>query len=203
MKWRIDDVQLFQLKTMEIFMIEKNKLMLAFLILSIFPLTTSAASGVNQNSKHHAYAKSGAVEKSGDLGVGVRWGSLTGVTLKYWTNDSEALQLGAAFADGNTALGLDYLWHSRQGVSDMIHARQSAYFVPYIGAGLITAFGSNTKFFNRNTETYALAARMPLGLEFLPAAFPIGVFAELAPAFGFVPTTYTFITADIGARYYF
>lgn len=96
----------------------------------------------------------------------------------------QAWDATAAFQNGNTAVGVDYLWHFRNGVADVTNIKNSSSFIPYIGVGLISAFGSDTQFFNRNTENFALAARLPLG-------------------FGFVPTTYTFINADIGARYYF
>lgn len=144
------------------------------------------------------------LDKTGDTSVGLKWGDLTGVEFKHWTDQKNAMVLGIALDEGNTAVGIDYLWHFRGGIAATTGLKNSDAFVPYIGAGLIGAFGDeDTDLFDHETDDFGLALRAPIGVEFLPRRISLGVFAEVAPSFGVAPTTFTFITADIGARYYF
>jgi hypothetical protein len=173
------------------------------IIAAIFAGSWSLPSSATQMSTYRSNSQEATLAKTGDFGLGIKWGTLTGVSGKYWANEVQAWEATVAFENGNTALGLDYLWHFRSGVAEITNMKSASNFVPYLGVGLISAFGSNTKFFNRNTESFGLAARLPVGLEFLPRGISLGVFAEMGLGFGFVPTTYTFITTDLGARYYF
>ncbi len=140
------------------------------------------------------------------LGVGVKWGTLTGVSAKYWADDYQAVEITAAFADSNTAIGADYLWNFRGAVASLSKFRGADNFVPFVGMGLLSSFGtsaSNTRIFNHDTDSFDLAARVPIGIEYLPTSVHLGIFGEIGLGLGFVPNSYTFATADVGARYYF
>ncbi len=143
------------------------------------------------------------LDKAGDTSVGLKWGNLTGVDFKHWFNQENALALGFSSDEGNTGVGMDYLWHFRNGIMAATGLKNTAALVPYIGAGLLGAFGDDSRFFDRGTENFGLALRAPLGLEYLPRQLSMGVFGEIAPSFAIAPTTVTFLTADVGARYYF
>lgn len=141
--------------------------------------------------------------KTDDVGLGAKWGTLTGASVKYWYDESKAWDGTIAFENGNTAVGIDHEWHFRHLTGDVFGTKRANIFVPYLGAGLIGALGTHTHFFNRDTENFGLAARAPVGVEFLPTTAKFGLFAEVGFGFGFVPTNYSFISGDLGGRYYF
>ena len=137
------------------------------LVATVF-LGLGAHAAEQSSSARLSTPASSNVEKAGDFGLGVQWGQNTGIEAKYWTTETAAIGFGAAFADGNTAVNGDYLVHYRQGLGSLIGVKGLQTFVPYAGGGLIAAFGENTNFFGRNTGRFGLAARIPLGIEFLP-----------------------------------
>ncbi len=140
------------------------------------------------------------------LGLGIKWGTLTGVSAKYWMDDFQAVEITAAFADANTAIGVDYLWNFRGALANLGKFKEVDNFVPFAGAGLLSSFGtsaSNSRLFNHDTDSFDLAVRVPIGMEFIPTTVHMGIFAEIGLGFGFIPNSYSFATADIGARYYF
>ena len=78
--------------------------------------------------------------------------------------------------------------------------------VPFLGAGLLSSFGnatSDNRIINHSDESFDLAVRMPIGIEYLPGSVRVGIFGEIGLGFGFIPSAFTFATADVGARYYF
>ena len=169
-------------------------------------ITTQAQQSVSATeTKTQLESISNNSDKSGDTSVGLKWGDLTGVEFKHWYDQKNALVLGFAFDDGNTAIGVDYLWHYQGSVETVTGLKNTETLVPYIGVGIIGVFGNDedTNYFDHNTDDFGLALHAPLGIEFLPHQLSLGVFAEIAPSFGFVPTTFTFLTANVGARYYF
>jgi hypothetical protein len=179
----------------------KTSFLIAAILISTFLQTTAFAAETSVYRPDSAAAPN--LSKTGDFGLGVKWGNLTGVTGKYWLTEMHAIDATVAFDNGNTAVGLDYLWHFREAAADVSSGARAHNFVPYLGAGLISAFGSNTNFFNTHTDNFGLALRIPVGIEYLPDVASLGVFAEVAPGFGIIPTNYTFLSADLGARYYF
>ena len=142
------------------------------------------------------------VYKSGDFGLGLMFGSTSGITAKIWANEINALDLGIAFQDSNTAVMADYLWHWRGAFTPSANDRVASAFVPYAGVGAIAAFGGNN-FFYHNLQAFGFGARVPVGMEFLPRGLPFGLFIELDPGVGFVPDMFTFVEGNIGGRYYF
>lgn len=171
-------------------------------LISPLALAQSAQSSTYRNAERTAN-----LHKTNDVGAGVKWGSLSGVNVKYWADEEKAIDATVAFADANTAVGLDYLYHFRGAVSEYGKFNGAESFVPFVGAGLLSSFGvnsSNTKIMSHDSDDrFNLAARIPLGIEYIPTAVRLGIFAELGLGLGFVPTSYTFATGDIGARYYF
>jgi hypothetical protein len=139
--------------------------------------------------------------KAGQFGLGLEVGSLAGVSGQYWMANDRALNLTFAAEHGNAVISGAHLWLFPGAFAD--GGRDANYFVPYIGAGAIAAFGTQSDYFSRNSENVAVAAQIPLGIEFLPSLQRFDVFAEIAPSLELVPTMVGFLTADLGARFYF
>ncbi len=180
-------------------------LVLLLLAVSILPTAKSFADD-GQSLRARARGENANLVKTDDFGLGVKWGTITGVSGKYWANENQAWETTVAFADSNTAVGLDYLWNFRGVVSQMDKFDGADSFVPFVGAGLLSSFGgsaSNTRIFNHDTDSFNLAFRIPLGIEYMPTQVRLGIFGEIGLGLGFVPTSYSFATADVGARYYF
>lgn len=183
------------------------------LMLTLAPLTLGAdtrdnrypdstSTSLESQSRFKAPADVTNINKTRDLGLGFTIGTANGVTAKYWDTEQTAVEAGVAFSTNNVAANLDYLYHMR---SFPAGPSLSSTFAPYAGVGVIAAFGSGTStFFNSsNTGTGTLGARIPIGMEYLPHSFPLGVFAEIDPGLGLVPNTFGFFQADLGGRWYF
>lgn len=140
--------------------------------------------------------------KSGNFGLGVMLGDPSGLTAKVWTSRATAFQLGLSYSWGDyfAILG-DHLWHFPNALAGAGGGANQ--FVPYLGLGAVLFFDDDGNFRDRNDRDVALGARIPLGIEFLPRAIPLGVFAEVVPGVGIVPDVFGFVQGDIGARFYF
>ena len=157
-------------------------------------------------------ARPSASGSSGNLGLGIMLGEPTGLTLKNWLSSTRAFDLGVTYSFGNyfAVLG-DYLFHFPGAFSSSARSDVANDFVPYLGIGAIAFFdtGSNgierNGFFRRNDlgSSVGLGVRIPLGLEFLPRSAPIGIFAEIVPGLGVIPSTFGFIEGVVGGRFYF
>lgn len=169
----------------------------------VFGIFCSGFAIAQQNSTYRIDHDNIGVKKSEDVGVGIKVGSFTGFSGKYWLDEVHAVDASLAFFQGNTEISASYLWHFREAFADGFAIPNPEDFVPYIGVGFISGYGSNTQYFNRSDNGFGFTARLPFGVEFLPKKIKIGAFVELAMDLGLAPNTSTFLTADLGARYYF
>lgn len=153
----------------------------------------------SHSEERSRYSSSGA---GGDFGLGVQLGEPTGLNGKYWLTRQSALQFDASYSFNEYfELGFDYLYH----FTDAFRGRVGSQFVPYLGFGLVSFFGtgySGENDYNRPSGNADFGFRIPVGLEFLPHGAPIGVWGELAPGLGVVPDTFGFIQAVVGIRFY-
>ncbi|MBI3557310.1 MAG: DUF3996 domain-containing protein [Deltaproteobacteria bacterium] len=136
------------------------------------------------------------------LGLGLMFGEPTGLTLKDWLGRTNALQFGLTYSLNNyLALLGDYLWH----FPNAFKARSVA-IVPYVGIGAVLAFSSDGQqhdFFGGSEQSsIGFGARIPLGVEVLPAHAPLGIFVEIVPGVGLLPVVNGFLQGDIGIRFY-
>jgi hypothetical protein len=127
------------------------------------------------------------------FGAGILLGEPTGLSGKYWLDDSRALDFGLAssFAHTHTALSLhgDLIIHN----FDLI---KSDFRLPvYYGLGLRIHFNNN----NGNT----FGARGVLGIAWILSNNPMDIFIEVAPVFNIIPETSLHLDFSIGSRYYF
>jgi hypothetical protein len=150
------------------------------------------------------------------FGLGFVLGDPTGLSGKYWVGATNSLDFGLGFwgygfndscwrdsagvrhcpgygnGYSNGTVNLDYLWQSNI-------IRGQAQLDWHIGAG-----GRMVWFGGCNGDCFALAARMPVGLDlmFNNPSF-IEIFFELAPAFYIVPGFTFDIEGGLGVRFYF
>lgn len=138
-------------------------------------------------------------EKTDQLGLGLQVGNLSGVNLEYWLNNNRTINAAVLGERQNVAISLTHTWMFRDQFSGEFNR-----VVPFVGAGLIGANGPSSDVFRRSgNETFALSAQVPVGFEYLPHAYRFGVFIEASPSLEVTPTIFGYLTADLGARYYF
>jgi len=145
------------------------------------------------------------------LGLGIILGEPTGFTGKTWQGQGSkrAIDFGLAYSFGSFVLVYgDYLFHFPGAFKGSSRERFLAELSPYVGVGgvLLIATGgpkADRKYFAASTSSIGLSFRIPLGVEWLPADPPLGVFVEVVPGVGFVPRTFALLQAGIGIRYYF
>ncbi len=139
------------------------------------------------------------------IGAGVAFGDPTAITAKYWVDSESAYDAGLAFLTDRYMLVYgDYHYH----LNDLFKRGPAQELSPYIGVGAIVAIStgsrsSKRKFLGESNGDLGIAARIPVGIEWLPKRVPIGVFGELVPAISVIPETVGFFQGSVGARYYF
>ena len=126
------------------------------------------------------------------LGIGAILGEPSGLSVKYWTSESNAIDLavGYSFMSLGSGLGvhIDYLYH----VNDLF---ESEYKLPvYYGFGIRFSFPDN--------EDTVFGARGVVGVLWYPENLPVDLFAEIAPSFRLLPSAALDFGFGLGGRYY-
>lgn len=138
---------------------------------------------------------SSAVSQTGEnnFGLGIIVGEPTGISLKHWQTNNNAIDAGIAWSiDEYDALHLhgDYLWHNFSLFEDVEKGDLPFYYG--VGARVIFA------------ETDAvLGARIPVGLNYLFENSSVGIFLEVVPTINLLPDTDFDLNGGVGVRYYF
>ena len=127
------------------------------------------------------------------LGLGIILGEPTGISGKYWLNESNAVDFGIAYSfvgsSSSASLHADYLYH-------LFNAIESDYILPvYYG------FGGRLRT-NEDSEV-GLGARGVIGVALFSERYPLDFFFEIAPVFQLIPETELNFDVGIGARYFF
>jgi hypothetical protein len=133
-----------------------------------------------------------AQSKDGKLGVGLMIGEPTGISLKYWQSQRNAIDGGIAWSLGQyDALHLhaDYLWHSYTVFDDVEEGELPVYYG--IGGRLVLTDNDSV-----------LGLRVPVGMNYLFEEAPVGLFLELAPTLNLAPSTDFDIGGALGVRIY-
>ena len=131
---------------------------------------------------------------AGRFGIGVIVGEPTGASLKYWLNDTLAVDgaAGWSFHDHTDFyLHSDLLWHKL----DLLPT-SSGRLDGYIGAGGLVRFRDD-----HYDNQFGL--RVPVGVSYKFDTAPVDVFAEIAPALDVAPDVRGDLTGAIGIRYWF
>ena len=129
------------------------------------------------------------------IGLGLMAGEPSGFSLKVWTGRHVALDAGVGYSmwvyEALEAHG-DVLFHSRS-----LTQREDGYLPLYIG------LGAQVKLANGGDYPLRAGLRVPLGLEYVFASVPLGLFFELGPVFYVTPKADYRGIGTIGFRYYF
>ena len=130
----------------------------------------------------------------GKLGVGIILGEPTGGSVKYWLNDTLALDgaIGWSSHDHTDVyLHSDVLWHN----FDLIPVSKGRLPV-YLGVGGLFRIRDD----NRDNQA---GIRVPVGVAYMFDNAPIDVFAEIGPALDVTPDFRGEVTGGVGIRVWF
>ena len=136
----------------------------------------------------------GSSGSAGKLGLGLTVGEPTGLTAKYWLNDTLALDGAVGWSThDHTDLYVhsDVLWHN----FDLIPVSRGSMPV-YFGVGGLVRFRDD----NRDND---VGVRLPVGVSYMFDNAPVDVFAEIAPVIDVAPSVRGEITGGVGIRYWF
>jgi hypothetical protein len=129
--------------------------------------------------------------QSSGVGLGLIVGEPTGISFKYWTGSTTAIDAALAwsFVDGGAFhIHGDYIFHNMR----LITVPEGMLPFYYgIGARIKTA------------DDTRLGVRVPLGLAYLFSNAPVDIFLEIVPILDLTPKTDFAINAALGARYFF
>ena len=129
--------------------------------------------------------------KRGNFGAGVMFGEPSGISAKLWQGQRNAFDFGVAWSFEHTnsmTMQADYLWHNY----NIIKVDEGTMPV-YYGVGGRVVVGNEG----------IVGIRVPVGVNYLFAHDPLGLFFEVAPILDLAPSTNFDLNADVGIRYYF
>ena len=126
------------------------------------------------------------------FGLGVILGEPTGISAKYWTSGSSAMNFGLGYSFTSTKslfyLYGDYVFHSL----DMIRSDEN--FVVYYGPGARLKI---------REDDSRLGVRGVIGILWIPRGSSFDLFIEIAPILDIIPATKFDLAGGLGARYFF
>jgi hypothetical protein len=124
------------------------------------------------------------------FGIGMILGDPTGISLKGWVNDINAVDATVSWSfykAGFFNVTADYVWHF-----DLIPVTRGR-FPLYVGPGASIGIGND----------FWLGARVPVGLDYMFEGAPVDLFIEIVPVMNLVPSTNFHFNGGIGARFFF
>ncbi len=135
-----------------------------------------------------------------DWGLGLRFGSPSGITLKrYMGSNAWDLTVGASGAFGNIywgrrpGLDIMFMYHWRRDLGDV--------------NGLTWYYGIGGQLLTREyrdfRSNFGLAAAGALGLEYIIPGAPLSAFLEVNPTVSIVPGFFPFMQSGGGLRFMF
>ena len=130
----------------------------------------------------------------GKFGAGIIIGEPIGASVKYWLNDTLAVDGAAGWSThDNTDFYLhgDLLLHK----FDLIPV-PSGRLPVYVGAGGLVRFRNG----NHDNQ---FGIRVPVGVSYMFDNAPLDIFAEIGPALDVAPSVKGEVTGGIGIRYWF
>lgn len=143
--------------------------------------------------------ESQAQRSQDQVGIGLMAGEPTGLSLKVWTSDTNAFDAGLAWSLGRydaVNIHADYLWHR----FDVFEPIESGQLPIYYGIGGRIVFAEDYP--DPGDSNVVLGARLPVGINYLFADSPIGLFFEVAPIINLIPETDFDVDGAIGIRFY-
>jgi len=132
------------------------------------------------------------VQARDGIGLGIIVGEPTGASMKYWLDDTIAIDAAVAFSlsDNNPfQFHADYLMHSA------MSEKNSTTLQSYYGIGARIA--------DENDDDTHLGIRIPIGVTYMFRDVPVDLFAEIAPVLDITPDVDLDLNGAVGIRYYF
>ena len=131
----------------------------------------------------------GFAERPGNFGIGAILGGPTGISVKFWVSERNALDGALSWtSSGSSHFHFDYLWH------DFTRFKAKKGSLPlYYGVGGRFNFDRKNKF----------GVRGAIGVAYLFADVPLETFFEIVPFLQLIPDTDAGMDVAIGIRYLF
>lgn len=143
--------------------------------------------------------------KDYNIGLGIVLGEPTGLTAKYWFDDTNALDahLSFDFTDEAFVVSSNYLFHF-----DILQLRTDAAELPfYVGIGGKLQFDAGNeqgdKKADKDDDFLSVGARVPFGADLLFTRIPLEIFIEVGIGVRLIPATRPDLDGGLGIRYYF
>jgi hypothetical protein len=134
------------------------------------------------------------------FGIGIIAGEPTGLSVKYWLDDTQAIDGAAAWSfwdDDGFQLHADYLWHN----FDLIDAGGVEGKLPvYYGVGARLKFEEDNGKGDDGDTVFGI--RVPLGISYLFEQGRLDVFAEIVPVLDLAPDVDLDLQLAVGLRFY-
>jgi hypothetical protein len=129
----------------------------------------------------------------GNFGLGIIVGEPTGIDMKWFLNDENAIEAAVAWStSGNSAVHIqaDYLFHFYEWIK--------------VSKGMLPVFfGIGGRFAFVDEGDNSLGIRIPVGLDYEFAGGVVDVFGELVPVLELTPDTDFELEGAIGVRFWF
>jgi len=173
-----------------------NKMFIATAPLMLLGIAGRAAEATDTDATNATPAitmSQSSSHSEGRFGAGLILGEPTGASLKYWLNDTMALDgaVGWSFhRETDLHLHSDVLWH-----------KFDLFSVPEGRLPLYFGVGARVKF--RDHDHDQVGIRLPVGVSYIFEKIPVDIFLEVAPIIDFTPAVRGGFSAGIGARYWF
>jgi hypothetical protein len=154
---------------------------LVFAVLTVLLTFASAAPTAAQEEKR--------------VGLGFIVGEPTGIDLKIFLNQTNALEFGLAWSlsdENDLHIQGDYLWH-RWDVIDLDNGDQLPLFFG-VGGRLIL---------REDPVDDVVGVRFPVGLDYMFTDYPFDIFVEIVPILDVAPDTDFDLEGALGARFWF
>ena len=133
---------------------------------------------------------SGHAQQKGVFGLGFIIGNPTGISMKFWTKETDAVEVALDWKKKETQLHADYLWHN----FDLLPVKNGRFPVFY-GVGI----GAKLK----GDEDNEIGIRTIAGLEYLFDAVPFDLFLQIAPVLQLTPESKVKVEAAVGFHFFF
>jgi hypothetical protein len=134
------------------------------------------------------------------FGIGIIAGEPTGLSVKYWLDDTQAIDGAAAWSfwdDDGFQLHADYLWHN----FDLIAPGPPQGKLPiYYGVGARLKFEEDNGKGDDGDTVFGI--RGPLGISYLFEAGRFEAFGEIVPVLDLAPDVDLDLQLAVGLRYY-
>jgi hypothetical protein len=138
-------------------------------------------------------ANPAAADRGGDQGFGIMLGIPSGLTGKFWFDDTFALDAALGIASGELDVHMDLLYHDFNLLPRLGLDTSGAPTALYFGIGPRMIFEDDEE----------LGIRLPVGISLFPNQTEWEFFGEFAPVIRLTPDTGLDGDFAVGARFYF